>query len=70
MVRSSASLFLPGAESLLLSVLVYPFITSFMQQSMASDFSPLLRSILWSQLVLVVAAMLSHMLVAAVDRSR
>ena len=69
MPRSSSSLFLPVVECILLNAIAYPALTSFMEQTAQSDFSPLLRSVMLSQLILAILSMLGHLVMAAIDRS-
>jgi hypothetical protein len=69
MPRSSSSLFIPAAESLVLSLVGYFFMVAVMDQLMPSDFSPAMRSVLLSQLVLIVLTITAHMVISAVDKS-
>ena len=69
MPRSSSSLFIPAAESLVLSLVGYFFMVAAMDQLMPSDFSPAMRSALLSQLVLIVLTIAAHLIVSVVDKS-
>ena len=69
MVRSSASLFLPLLETLVLTVAAYPLLASLMDQTMPDDFSPVMRAVLVAQLVLAIACALGHLALGFMDRT-
>ncbi len=69
MVRASAALFIPAAESLLLVLIFYFAASALMDQTMQSDFSPAMRSVLLSQLLLTLLTTTIHLIVAIVDKS-
>lgn len=56
MPRPSSWLFVAAAENVLLSVLGYPMLTGLMDLTFPADFSPGMRGVLLSQLVLVLIA--------------
>ena len=70
MVRTSAALFIPGAESLVLSLISYFAGTALMDQTLPSDFSPAMRAVLLGQLVLVLTTMGLHLVIAIMDKSQ
>lgn len=70
MVRTSSALFIPGAEALVLSMGFYFAASALMDQTMPSDFSPAMRSVLFSQLLLVLLSMSAHLVLAVVDKSQ
>ena len=69
LVRSSASLFLPLLETLVLTAGAYPLLASLMDQTMPDDFSPVMRGVLVAQLVLVIACALGHLALGFMDRT-
>jgi hypothetical protein len=70
MARTSAALFVPGVENLVLSLCGFFAMVALMDQIMPSDFSPSMRSVLLSQLLLVLVTMCAHLAISLLDRSR
>jgi hypothetical protein len=70
MAKASSALFIPLAESLFLVLVFYFAASAAMDQTMKSDFSPAMRSMLFSQLILIVATIAVHLVVAIADKSQ
>jgi hypothetical protein len=68
MVRTSQGLFMPTVESLFLSLVAYFALSAFMDQFMATDFSPALRSVLFIQLVLTILHAFSQLIISVTNK--
>ncbi len=68
MVRTSQGLFVPTIESLFLSLVAYFALSASMDQFMATDFSPAMRSVLFSQVVLTILHAFSQLIISAMDK--
>jgi hypothetical protein len=70
MPKTSSALFVPLAESLFLVLVFYFAASAVMDQTMPADFTPAMRSMLFSQLLLVLVTTFMHFVIAMADRSQ
>jgi hypothetical protein len=68
MVRTSLGLCVATVESLFLSLVAYFALSAFMDQFMATDFSPAMRSVLFIQLVLTILHASSQLIISVTDK--
>ena len=69
MTRSTSALFVPLFESVTLSLICFFSIHAFFASTVPSDYSPAMRSVLFSSLVLNIVTCFLHLVISAAQKT-